>query len=56
MNVILAILGVAMIGVLIDVAYLIHKELQDSESYHERRDKINQLHEDNLSTTRGVKK
>ena len=54
MNTILAVLAILMIGVLIDVAFLIHKELQDTESYHTKVEKINQLHNENLETTRGA--
>ena len=55
MNVILGILGVAMALVLIDVAYLIHKELQDSEAYHARIDRMNDLHNDTLTNTKGAR-
>ena len=54
MNTILTVLGIILTGILIDVGISIYKEV-NKQGYHERVDKINQLHEDNLSNTRGAR-
>ena len=52
MNTILTLLGLILTGILIDVGISIYKEV-NNESYHERRDKINQLGEDTLNNLKG---
>ena len=54
MNTILTVLGIILTGILIDVGISIYKEVH-KESYHTKVDKLNQLHNENLETTRGAR-
>ena len=53
MNAILGLLWILLAGLLIEIGIIIYKESQELKSYHERVNRLEQLHNETLTNTKG---
>ena len=55
MNAILGLLWILLAGLLIEIGIIIYKESHELKSYHEKVNRLEQLHNENLETTKGAR-